>query len=91
MVYYHYDSLLGYRPGPDGEPEIDPDEAVIVRRIFARCLMGQSYQQICNGLMADGIKSVKGGETWCSSTVKSILQNEKYIGDAILQKTFSGV
>ena len=51
--------------------------------------MGQSYQQICNGLMADGVKSVKGGETWCSSTVKSILQNEKYIGDAILQKTFS--
>ncbi len=89
VVYYHYDSLLGYRAGPDGEPEIDPDEAVVVRRIFARCLMGQSYQQICNGLMADGIKSVKGGETWCSSTVKSILQNEKYIGDAILQKTFS--
>ena len=89
VVYYHYDSLLGYRAGPGGEPEIDPDEAVVVRRIFARCLMGQAYQQICDGLMADGIKSVKGGETWCSSTVKSILQNEKYIGDAILQKTFS--
>ncbi len=89
VVYYHYDSLLGYRAGPDGEPEIDEEEAVVVRRIFARCLMGQSYQQICNGLMADGIKSVKGGETWCGSTVKSILQNEKYIGDAVLQKTFS--
>ena len=84
VVYYHYDTLLGYRKGPDGGPEIDPDEAPVVRRIFARFLMGQSYQQICDGLMAEGIKTVTGSGKWYSSTIKSILQNEKYIGDAIL-------
>ena len=89
VVYYHYDTLLGYHKGPDGGPEIDPDEAAVVRRVFARYLMGQSFQQICDGLMADGIKTASGNEKWYSSAVKSILQNEKYIGDAILQKTFS--
>ena len=89
VVYYHYDTLLGYRKGADGEPEIDPEEAAVVRRIFARYLMGQSFQQICDGLMEDGIKTAPGSEKWYGSTVKSILQNEKYIGDAVLQKTFS--
>ena len=88
VVYYHYDTLLGYRRGPDGGPEIDPAEAPVVRRIFDRYLMGQSFQQICRGLMADGIRTAQGGEVWHSTTVKSILQNEKYIGDAVLQKTF---
>ena len=89
VVYYHYDTLLGYRRGPDGGPEIDPDESQVVRRIFARYLMGQSFQQICDGLMEDGIRTAQGGETWYPSTVKSILQNEKYMGDAVLQKTFT--
>ena len=88
VVYYHYDTLLGYRRGPDGGPEIDPEEAAVVRRIFASCLMRQSFQQICDGLMADGVKTAQGDEKWYGSTVKSILQNEKYVGDAILQKTF---
>lgn len=60
-----------------------------MRRIFARCLMGQSFQQICDGLTADGIKTSQGDEKWYGSTVKSILQNEKYVGDAFLQKTFT--
>ena len=89
VVYYHYGTLLGYRRGPDGGPEIDPEEAAGVRRIFARCLMGQSFQQICDGLMADGVRTAQGDEKWYGSTVKSILQNEKYVGDAVLQKTFT--
>ena len=56
-VYYHYASFLGYRKGPDGLPEIDPDEAAIVRRIFARYLLGQSVHQICRDLMSDGVKT----------------------------------
>ena len=76
VVYYHYGTLLGYRRGPDGGPEIDPEEAAVVRRIFARCLMGQSFQQICDGLMADGVRTAQGDEKWYGSTVKSILQND---------------
>ena len=61
-VYYHYASFLGYRKGPDGLPEIDPDEAAIVRRIFARYLLGQSVHQICRDLMSDGVKTAQGSD-----------------------------
>lgn len=88
-VYYQYDSFLGYRKGPDGKPEIVPEEAEIVRRIFARYLMGHSTSQICADLMADGIKTARGGDRWHSSVVQNMLRNEKYIGDAMLQKTYS--
>ena len=87
-VYYHYASFLGYRKGPDGLPEIDPDEAAIVRRIFARYLLGQSVHQICRDLMSDGVKTAQGSDSWHDSVVRKMLQNEKYIGDALLQKTF---
>ena len=69
-VYYHYASFLGYRKGPDGLPEIDPDEAAIVRRIFARYLMGQSAHQICRDLMSDGVKTAQGGDLGHDSVVE---------------------
>lgn len=87
-VYYHYASFLGYREGPDGLPEVDPEEAAVVRRIFARYLMGQSIQQICKDLTADGVKTARCKDTWRDSVVQGMLQNEKYIGDALLQKTY---
>ena len=87
-VYYHYDSFLGYKKGPDGQPEIDETQAAVVRRIFARYLMGDSVRKICRDLEADGIQTVRGCEKWSDSTVQSMLRNEKYIGDALLQKTY---
>lgn len=88
-VYYHYASFLGYRKGPDGLPEIDPDEAAIVRRIFSRYLLGQSVRQICRDLMADGVKTAQGSDSWHDSVVRKMLQNEKYTGDALLQKAYT--
>jgi len=87
-VYYHYDSFLGYKKGADGQPEIDEEQAAVVRRIFARYLIGDSVRKICKDLEADGIKTVRGCEKWSDSTIQNMLQNEKYIGDALLQKTF---
>ena len=87
-VYYQYKSFLGYKRGADGTPEIDEEQAVIVRRIFARYLMGDSIRQIARGLEADGIKTVRGNEKWSDSVIQGMLQNEKYIGDALLQKTY---
>ena len=78
-VYYQYDNFLGYRKGADGQPEIDPEEAAIVRRISSRYLMGHSIRQICKDLMADGVKTAKGGDHWHDSVVQNMLQNEKYI------------
>ena len=87
-VYYQYKSFLGYKRGPDGQPEIDEEQAAVVRRIFARYMMGDSVRKICNDLEADGIATARGGEKWSDSTVQHMLRNEKYIGDALLQKTF---
>lgn len=89
IVHYNFNNFLGYRKGADGEPEIDEDEAPTIRRIFARYLMGQSVGQICKDLTADGCKTARGSTQWSDHTVRHILQNEKYMGDAILQKTFT--
>ena len=54
-MFFAYKSFLGYRRGADGKPEIDPEQANTVRRIYDRFLAGDSLQQIANGLTADGI------------------------------------
>lgn len=87
-VYYHYANFLGYRQGADGLPEIDPDEAAVVRRIFSRYLLGHSVAQIVRDLEADGVKTVRGNTKWYDGVIRSMLQNEKYMGDALLQKTY---
>ena len=79
---------LRYRWGADGQPEIDPEQAAIVRRIFSRFLLGHSVRQITTDLMADGIKTATGKTVWHDSVVQKMLCNEKYIGDALLQKTY---
>lgn len=63
-VYYHCKNFLGYRWGADGQPEIDPEQAAIVRRIFSRFLLGHSVRQITTDLMADGIKTATGKTVW---------------------------
>ncbi len=87
-VYYHYDSFLGYKKGEDGKPVVDEEQAQVVRRIYSQYLMGYSVRKICSGLEADGVKTARGTDEWHDSTVQGILRNEKYIGDAILQKTY---
>lgn len=87
-VFFAYKSFLGYRRGADGKPEIDPEQANTVRRIYDRFLAGNSLQQIANGLTADGIPTPMGRTVWQASVVQSILSNEKYKGDALLGKTY---
>ena len=87
-VPFHYKNFLGYRKGADGEPEIVPEEAAVVKRIFHRYLAGDSVAQIIKDLEADGIPAARGGEKWSPATVRNMLRNEKYIGDALLQKTY---
>lgn len=87
-VYYHYAGFLGYRKGEDDLPEIDPEEAEIVRRIFSRYLVGHSVAKIITDLEADGIKTVRGHKKWNDGVIRGMLKNEKYIGDALLQKTY---
>ncbi|MBM6976587.1 recombinase family protein [Intestinimonas butyriciproducens] len=88
-VNFHYRSMLGYQRGMDGKPEIVPEEAEVVRRIYRRYLEGCSEGQIQKELTQAGIATAKGVKAWSHQVVHSILTNEKYAGDALLQKTFT--
>ncbi len=88
-MYMSYRSFLGYKKGADGKPEIIPEEAEIVKRIYREFLLEKTYRNIADALSADGIKTPRGKDTWSVSTIKSILSNEKYKGDALLQKCFT--
>lgn len=79
-------NLVGYH-AVDGLVEVIPEEAELVRRIFRLYLEGYGKQAIANILFEEGAPSCLGGE-WSATTVASILQNEKYIGDLLLQKTY---
>lgn len=87
-VTFQYNRTLGYRRGADGKPEIIPEDARVIRRIFCSYLAGGSLGRICKELMEAGIKNSTGGDEWKASTLLYLLQNEKYCGDALLQKTF---
>ena len=66
-----------------------PEEAGIVRRIYAEYMDGRSFLQIKRSLEADGILNGAGNAKWHESNIKQMLTNEKYIGDALLQKTYT--
>ena len=81
--------FLGYDRGPDGNLVLNPEEAVIVRRIYSMFLQGMTPYGIATQLTADGIKSPGGKDKWNAGAVRSILTNEKYKGDALLQKSYT--
>ena len=87
-VTMHYKNLLGYEKGPDGKPRIVPEQAEVVRFIYDRYLAGDTAREIKAALEAKGAPTVSGKGTWMASHIRSILTNEKYCGDALLQKTF---
>lgn len=85
---FPYSQMLGYRKGSDGRPEIVSEEAEAIRMIFTSYLQGASLQTIRKKLEADGVLTARGNKKWSSESVQRILQNEKYCGDVLLQKTF---
>ena len=87
-VPMQYKKLLGYTKGADGNAEIVPDEAEIVREIFRKYLDGASLEQIANTLNNRGLTTKGSGTLYRKEVIKRILMNEKYTGDALLQKTY---
>jgi hypothetical protein len=84
-----YKRFLGYEKGEDGLPKIVESEAKVVRKIYKLFLEGKTPSGIAKNLTEEGIPTPGGSEKWRTSTVESILTNEKYKGDAMLQKTFT--
>lgn len=75
--------------GWGGHLIIEPAEAEVVKRIYREYLEGSSLLQIGRGVEVYGILTAAGRPKWCPETLRKILQNEKYIVDALLQKTYT--
>jgi hypothetical protein len=88
-VSFAYSRFLGYRKGADGLPEIIPEEAEVVRRIYREFIAGKTIDGIAKALTREGVPTPAGREKWQKRTVESILLNEKYKGEALLQKVFT--
>ena len=84
-----YSRFLGYDRGADGNLVINEDEAVVIREIYRLYLLGYSLNAIAKRLTSDKIATPGGNRVWNQSTVRNILTNEKYKGDALLQKTYT--
>ena len=80
--------LYGYRKGRDGQPEIIPEQAEVVRWMYDSFLSGHSIRMIKGELERRGIPTMNGSEVWADSAIRSILKNEIYCGDVLRQKTF---
>ena len=87
-VTFQYKKMLGYRKGADGQPEIVPEEAEVIKRIYHRYLDGCTLGQIKRELDEDDVPTAQGVDSWSPAIIHNILTNEKYIGDALLQKTY---
>ena len=88
-VQVNHNRFLGYTKDAEGNLIIDPQQAEIVKRIYREYQEGYSMDKIKAGLERDGIPTGAGKTTWHTSTINKILRNEKYIGDALLQKTYT--
>ena len=78
--------MLGYRI-QKGKVEIDPSTAKTVQEIFHRAIAGESFRSISQKLNARGEYGTFGGK-WIAPHIRNILSNEKYTGNALLQKTY---
>ena len=83
-----YDRLYAYQKGEDGKPQIIPDQAEVVQSIYKQYLAGASLRMIRDRLEAEQIPNAAGNARWTITAVRSILSNEKYCGDVLLQKSF---
>lgn len=84
-----YKYFLGYEKGPDGLPKVVEKEAETIRLIYRLFLEGKTLSYIARHLINLKIKTPRGKDKWTTTTVKSILTNEKYKGDALLQKCYT--
>lgn len=83
-----YSRFIGYDKGEDGNLVVNEEEAKTIKLIYGEFIAGLSYHAIADKLTEMGIKTPGGKDKWCQGTVKSILQNEKYAGNALLQKSY---
>jgi len=87
-VVFQYSRIYGYERGEDNRPHVVPEQAAVVKRIFESYLAGMSVASIKLMLEAEGIPAAGGKPKWSEGALQYLLRNEKYCGDALLQKTY---
>lgn len=85
----NHTKFLGYDKDEDGNLIINDKQSKIVRRIYKEFLDGKGANRIANDLEADGVQNWNGKPKWYESSIRKMLTNEKYKGDALLQKTYT--
>ena len=88
-VRFNTTNFLGYDTDKDGQLVVNKKQAEVVKRIFRDFLEGKGSGKIAKDLMADGILTGAGNKHWAAEDINRIISNEKYMGDALLQKTFT--
>ena len=89
FVRFHTNNMLGYYLDENKKIHINKSEADVVRLIYKLFLRGMSYGKIARHLMQKNILSPSGRSKWYAHSVKNILKNERYTGDAICQKYYT--
>ena len=89
IPHLNTDIILGYDKNGDGSLVINEEQAAVIRRIYHAFLEGYSLNGIAAVLNHEGIKGVHGEAKWCGTTISRLLQNEKYRGDLLIQKTIT--
>ena len=84
-----FSHFLGYDRGEDGNLVLNKEEAVIIKRIYGMFLKGMTPYGIASQLTKEGIPTPGKKSRWNPGTVRRILRNEKYKGDALLQKSYT--
>lgn len=80
-------TMFGYRISKENGIEIDPEQAETVREIFARIIRGDTLNSITRWLNRNGLYGAYGGK-WNTARIRDLVSNEKYTGNALLQKVY---
>jgi len=89
QLQINHKRFMGYTKDEEGNLVVVPEEAEVVRRIFDLYLQGLGTYRIAKVLEREGIKTAAGKHKWYDTTIYKMLISEKYIGDAMLQKTYT--
>ena len=88
-LHINHTKFLGYDKNKDGNLVINEKQAKIVRRIYTEFLDGKGACRIARALELDGVLNWNGKAKWYEGSIRKMLTNEKYKGDALLQKTYT--
>ena len=88
-LHINHTKFLGYDKNKDGNLVINEKQAKFVRRIYTEFLDGKGACRIARGLELDGVLNWNGKAKWYEGSIRKMLTNEKYKGDALLQKTYT--